>query len=167
MDVAGGDGRFTKDLLLDRFDKVDLFDACPTACRKAKEALRGHPNFGFVTQTTMQEWEWDYKYDGIFMVWCAGYLTKPQLIDFLMEAKVHLQDNGSRISRHSPPSSFIFVLDNILDGKEKSNEWKGQRLRHQNNLESIFKDAGLIIHKQSERIAMPEPNNDIMIWALY
>ena len=49
LDVAGGDGRFTKDLLLERFDKVDLFDVCPTACRKAKQALRDHPNFGFVT----------------------------------------------------------------------------------------------------------------------
>ena len=26
MDVAGGDDRFIKDLLLERFDKVDLFD---------------------------------------------------------------------------------------------------------------------------------------------
>ena len=167
LDVAGGDGRFARGLLVDRYDKVDLFDQCETACGKAEEALRGHPNFGFVTEASMQDWEWDFQYDGIYMIWCVGYLTKPQLIQFLMDAKVHLQANPSRTSRHRAPTSFIFVLDNILDGAEESYVWKGQRLRHQRDLESIFADAGLIVHKRSERVTMPQDNNDVMIWALY
>ena len=84
-----------------------------------------------------------------------------------MDAKVHLQANPSRTSRHRPPTSFIFVLDNILDGAEESSVWKGQRLRDQRDLESIFADAGLIVHKRSERMTMPRDNNDVMIWALY
>ena len=112
-------------MLIDRFDKVDLFDVCPTACRKAKEDLRGHPRFGFVTQSSMQDWEWDYQYDGIFMIWCTGYMNKPQLVQFLKDAKVNLQAHASRVSRNIPPNSFIILLDNVLDGDEKSSEWKG------------------------------------------
>ena len=39
LDVAGGDGRFSKGLLIQRFEKVDLFDQCPLAIKRAKIAL--------------------------------------------------------------------------------------------------------------------------------
>ena len=35
LDVAGGDGRFAGGLLVDRYDKVDLFDQCPKAVKIA------------------------------------------------------------------------------------------------------------------------------------
>ena len=39
LDVAGGDGRLSKGLLLDQYNIVDLFDQCPIGVKKAKQAM--------------------------------------------------------------------------------------------------------------------------------
>ena len=43
IDVAGGDGRLTASLLVKQYNKVDLFDICPEAIKKAKEKLETLP----------------------------------------------------------------------------------------------------------------------------
>ena len=39
LDVAGGDARLTKGLLLEEYKIVDLFDQCPEGVKKAKKAM--------------------------------------------------------------------------------------------------------------------------------
>ena len=39
LDVAGGDARFSKSLLVKLYDKVDLFDQCPIGVEKSKKVL--------------------------------------------------------------------------------------------------------------------------------
>ena len=39
LDVAGGDARFSKSLLVKLYDKVDLFDQCPIGVERSKEVL--------------------------------------------------------------------------------------------------------------------------------
>ena len=39
LDVAGGDGRLSKGLLIDEYQSVDLFDRCHEGISKAAEAL--------------------------------------------------------------------------------------------------------------------------------
>ena len=80
LDMAGSDGRFTVDFLLGQYGKVDIFDQCKTAYKKALAACKGHPNFGFANKSSMQMWEYAFKYCAIYMVWCVGYLNKPTLI---------------------------------------------------------------------------------------
>ena len=46
LDVAGGDGRLTKGLLLKSYAKVDLFDQCPKAVGLARAALGRHSAVG-------------------------------------------------------------------------------------------------------------------------
>ena len=53
IDVAGGDGRLTLGLLLNEYDKVDLFDQCPEAVKKAKQAMKGHKRKGYIAQAGM------------------------------------------------------------------------------------------------------------------
>ena len=69
--------------LLEGFVKIDLFDQCPVAVKRARRAMQQHKSFGFVSQATMQSFEWRFKYSGIFMVWCASYLARPELVHFL------------------------------------------------------------------------------------
>ena len=57
--------------------------------------MAAHPNCGNFYHAKMEQFKWTFSYSAIFMVWCAGYLTKPQLIDFLMEAKVTKPKLGS------------------------------------------------------------------------
>ena len=53
IDVAGGDGRLTMGLLLDAYDKVDLFDQCPEAVKKAKLGMKGHKGKGYIAKAGM------------------------------------------------------------------------------------------------------------------
>ena len=74
LDVAGGDGRLSTSLLTTKYNHVDLFDACSEAVAKAKLALKGLNNFGYIEQANMETYRWRFYYSGIFMVWCVGYL---------------------------------------------------------------------------------------------
>ena len=43
LDVAGGEGRLSRKLLLKQYDTVDLFDQCAVGVKKAKKALHAIP----------------------------------------------------------------------------------------------------------------------------
>ena len=101
------------------------------------------------------------------MVWCIGYLEWPELVPFLQKAKERLDRPACRVTRGSPPESFIIVLDNVLMDDEESVVQKGQRVRTIVEMESIFNAAGLIIHKRSGLKEMPAPFRDVHVWALF
>ena len=46
-DVAGGDGRFSTGLLLKHYGKVDLFEQCPVAVKKAENVMKAWDTFGY------------------------------------------------------------------------------------------------------------------------
>ena len=53
LDAAGGDGRLSKDLLVGLYSRVDLFDKCPEAIKRAKKALNDNPAFGYAEKAPM------------------------------------------------------------------------------------------------------------------
>ena len=167
LDCAGGDGRLSTSFLMKTYQCVDLFDQCPVAVKKAKEAMQGHKAFGYVDQATMQAFEWKFHYNMIFMVWCSGYLTSLQLSTFLQRAQQRLMPSLFRPTRQSPGGSFIILLDNVKNDDEELYEAKGQYIRSAKELEEVFAQAGLIIYKASERAAMPKNFRDVKVWALY
>ena len=115
----------------------------------------------------MQSFKWRFFYSAIFMVWCVGYLERSQLVTFLKVAKTRLMPQPGRISRSSPPDSFIFVFDNVLGEGEESTVIKRQRVRSLAELESIFDEAGLVVHRRSGRTKMLGAFSDVCVWALY
>lgn len=115
----------------------------------------------------MQSFKWAFSYSAIFMVWCAGYLPRLELVSFLRKAKQHLIVDGPRRGRSFEPESFIFLLDNVLSVGEESVVVKGQQVRAEAELETIFRDAGLIVFARSERQPMPASFRDVVTWALY
>ena len=167
LDVAGGDGRFSVDFLIKKYEKVDLFDQCPIGYGKAKQAMKYKRGAGDVKEASMQNYRWDNKYTGVYMIWCAGYLSETLLKKFLERAKRHLRNDGKRTSRREAPDCFIFVLDNVLEDGEESYFLKTQRLRTQAQFETIFSWAGLVVHKRSERMSVGDDFMKVMLWALY
>ena len=90
LDVAGGDGRFSGDLLLRRYEKTDLFDQRPVGAAKAQELFRYKRSAGKVCVASMEHYRFAFKYTGIYMIWCSGYLSEEKLVEFLKAAKKHL-----------------------------------------------------------------------------
>ena len=91
----------------------------------------------------------------------------PDLVPFLQRAKEKLDQGVGRVTRNSPPESFIIVLDNVLMDGEEPVVQNGQRVRTIDEMESIFNAAGLIIHKRSGLRDMPSPFRDVHVWALF
>ena len=115
----------------------------------------------------MQDFEWKFLYNGIFMVWVAGYLSNSSLVAFLKRAKIQLDSSGGPSRRSKTPKSFIFLFDNILDEGEEKDPDKGQRFRTEKQFKAIFVEAGLIIHDQSEPATMPDDFMNVKVWVLY
>ena len=167
LDVAGGDGRLSKSFLVEQYLTVDHFDQCPTAVTKAREALLRHARFGYSKQSTMQDFDWQFEYSGIFLVWVAGYLGDTALVNFLRKAKTKLIPGRFRTTRQEKPESFIIVLDNIIEVDADAALVKSQRLRTEAKLEALFEQVGLLIHRKTDREAMPGDHCDVVAWALY
>ena len=85
----------------------------------------------------------------------------------MRKTKTHLIQYSTRTSRRTAPESFIFLLDNVLGPGEEPFVVKGQLLRSQQEFEAIFDEAGLLVHKRSERQPMPSGFRDVCVWALY
>ena len=85
------------------------------------------------------------------MVWCAGYLGRSSLVTFLKKAKLQLSRDSNMTRRSFVPDSFIIVLDNVLRDNEDPDIVKGQWIRSEQQLETIFAEAGLIVYARSER----------------
>ena len=101
------------------------------------------------------------------MVWCAGYLARPDLVLFLRRAKASLAIDGDRRGRSFEPESFIILLDNVLSEGEEATMVKGQLIREERDLEEIFSEASLFVHARSGREPMPAKFRDVVVWALY
>ena len=115
----------------------------------------------------MQGYGWPFEYSGIFMVWVAGYLGHQDLVTFLRKAKTKLLPSRWRTTRREAPESFIILLDNVIEEDDEPKVDKGQRLRTEAQLEAIFSDAGLLVHRRTKRETMPGDFTDVMAWALY
>ena len=72
-----------------------------------------------------------------------------------------------RVSRNRSPESFIFLLDNVLNEGEEAVIVKDQWVRSERQLEDIFTEAGLLVHKRSSRQQMPAGYRDTVVWALF
>ena len=101
------------------------------------------------------------------MIWCVGYLDRPALVAFLKVAKSRLTPHPGRMNRRSVPDSFLIIFDNVLDEGAESKIMKRQRVRSKTELESIYSEAGLIVHRCSGRKEMPGTFSDVCVWALY
>ena len=67
--------------------------------------------------------------------------------------------------RRTMPESFVFLLD--LSIGEKGLMVKGQLVRSERELECIFSEAGLLVHKRTQRENMPAGFRDVVVWAMY
>ena len=101
------------------------------------------------------------------MVWCAGYLSNPALVNFLRRAKGQLRTQPGTTTRTSEPTSFIFIFDNVLEEGDEKEPEKGQRFRTAKQFEAIFAEAGLLTHKHVGPEPMPGDYMNVKVWALY
>lgn len=58
IEVGCGDGRFSEDALVNKFEAVDLFDANPTAIKLVQKLKKRCPNIYWIDKARMEEYVW-------------------------------------------------------------------------------------------------------------
>lgn len=84
IDCGAGWGRITKEVLLPKFKNVDLLDPAEEQVKKAKEHV---PEVKKFIVKGLQDFEFEYKYDCIWVQWCLCYLTDLDCMSFLEKAR--------------------------------------------------------------------------------
>jgi len=87
-------------VLVELFDKVDLFDRCPVALALVNAVKAVLPKLKHVKQATMQEYQFEEKYNLILMCWCSGYLDDEEFLIFLRKAQKNLVQAFKKTTRH-------------------------------------------------------------------
>ena len=76
LEVACSRAHLTNDLLKNKYKKIDLFDKDRVKVNELKRKFILNSKDIQPTAATMENFEWKYKYDGIFLHWCLNYLTR-------------------------------------------------------------------------------------------
>ena len=87
-------------MLCQVYSTTDVMDQCEKYIEKAKEILKDKKIGHFYTKG-MQEFEFEEKYDCVWIQWVISHLTDEHAVQFLVKAKQALT-----------PSGFIILKEN-------------------------------------------------------
>mmetsp|Transcript_43474 Transcript_43474/g.31298 ORF Transcript_43474/g.31298 Transcript_43474/m.31298 type:complete len:98 (+) Transcript_43474:501-794(+) len=94
----------------------------------------------------MQEFEYEYKYDCVWMQWCLCYLTDPDLKDYLIRTRdnMHIAEDGRK--------GIVFIKENIYDDGFVHDKDDNSVVRSDQHFRAIFKEAGyeVLAHKHQK-----------------
>ena len=82
-DCGGGIGRVALNLLTKEFDTTDLLEPAANLIEKAKESMAANPKMGDFYHIGLHEFDFNKKYDIVWMQWVVGHLTDNDLIECL------------------------------------------------------------------------------------
>ena len=108
LDCASGIGRVTEYVLIEFYDKIDLFEQEDNFINKMKEKFCNNFHIGNIEKNTLQNYIFKCKYDLIWIQWCLENLNKNDIISFLLKCKKNLNENG-----------IIVIKENCLLKKKK------------------------------------------------
>ena len=108
LDCASGIGRVTELVLVNFYDKIDLFEQEDNFINKMKDKFFNNNQIGLIEKNTLQNFKFDCNYDLIWIQWCLENLNKNDIIVFLLKCKNNLSKN-----------KLIIIKENYLLKKKK------------------------------------------------
>lgn len=85
IDCGAGWGRITENVLSKRFKTIDLVEPSSKQINKARKLLQWKVRQFY--QQGLQEFQFTFKYDCIWIQWCLCYLTDDDCLEFLKRAR--------------------------------------------------------------------------------
>eukprot|EP00347_Sterkiella_histriomuscorum_P023272 403335282 len=155
LDCGAGIGRVTKSVLLDRFDFIDLVEPSQVQLDKAREYI-GSDKVQNLYCKGLQEFEFEHKYDVIWLQWVLCYLTDDDLVQFLKKCGENLTDENS----------LIFVKENVHESSFYVDKDDNSVVRSDQIFQDIFEQAGFIVVKHVYQQGFPKELFRISLYAL-
>ncbi len=143
LESCGGIGRVTKNLLVDYFDEVDMFDQEENFIAKAKEDMNRVYRVKDIARSSIQGYVFQKYYDAMWLQWSLENLEDEDLEVFLSKCHENLVDNG-----------IVIVKENIPPIGKDYDIGKDYLARSPQTIRSFFFEAGFELIE--EHIPTPE-----------
>ena len=115
LDCAAGIGRVTEYVLSNFFSEIDLFEKDKVFLEKCKQKFIGNDKVKNIYESSLEKFQFEKKYDLIWIQWCLENLEDEDLIPFLKKCKENLCENGKIIVKEN-----YYFFDNSEDNKNKN-----------------------------------------------
>ncbi|XP_063825516.1 N-terminal Xaa-Pro-Lys N-methyltransferase 1-like [Ostrinia nubilalis] len=157
LDCGAGIGRIAKNLLIPKFEKVDLVEQDEKFVSTAKQLIgEDNEKLGTVYQIGLQQFKPQKTYDVIWCQWVLGHLNDYDLIAFLERCSEALAENG-----------VIVIKENITSSDEiEYDDDDSSVTRPVGLMQKIFEAAKLEIIKTSVQDNFPEEIYPVHTFAL-
>ncbi|KAH6645489.1 alpha-N-methyltransferase NTM1 [Truncatella angustata] len=145
LEDGAGIGRVTEGLLLKVAKQVDIIE--PVI--KFTDGLQHKPGIRAIHNIGLDDWipTKDDSYDLVWIQWCVGHLTDPQLVQHLERCKAALNPDGG----------VIVVKENINSIDEDFfDETDSSVIRQDAKFRALFKQAGLTLFKTELQKGFPK-----------
>ena len=90
----------------------------------------------------MQDFEYERRYDCIWIQWCLMYLTDKDLHEFLVRTREALEVSEEVNVKGIKKSGLLFVKENVNDEKFLVDKSDNSIMRTNRQFEVMFEDAG-------------------------
>ena len=158
LDCGAGIGRIAKTTLLPVFKECDILEPSKVQIDKARDNVPNARNFFC---TGLQEFNYESKYDCIWVQWCLCYLTDSDLSQFLIKTR------ESGLNRTSDgKTGLVFVKENVAGASFILDKSDNSVMRTDKQFLAIFEDAGYTVMKQFYQKGMPRELHHISCFVL-
>ncbi|CDW75016.1 methyltransferase-like protein 11a [Stylonychia lemnae] len=155
LDCGAGIGRVTKYILESRFEKIDLLDPTKELLAKARDFI-GSDKVDKIYCTGLQDFEFEYQYDCIWVQWVLCYLTDKDIRVFLRKCSQYLRDENS----------LLICKENVHDDSFYVDKEDNSVIRSDKLFQEIFEEEGFCIVKHQIQPGFPDNLFTISIYAL-
>ena len=142
LDCAAGIGRVTEYVLSNFFSEIDLFEKDRVFLEKCKQKFIGNDKVKNIYESSLEKFQFEKKYDLIWIQWCLENLEDEDLFPFLKKCYDNIKDDGIIIVKEN-----LYNIDEEEENeeeevkKEKSNKKNEIKDEKNNNYECKYSEA--------------------------
>ena len=143
LDCAAGIGRVTEYVLSNFFNEIDLFEKDKVFIEKCKKKFIGNDKIKNIYNSSLEKFEFNKKYDLIWIQWCLENLEDDDIKPFLKKCYDNLNDDGIIIVKEN-----LYNINEDEENEDSEKENKKIESKKEDNKNYEYKYSDLDYSKQ-------------------
>ena len=143
LDCAAGIGRVTEYVLSNFFKEIDLFEKDKVFIEKCKKKFIGNDKIKNIYNSSLEKFEFNKKYDLIWIQWCLENLEDDDIKPFLKKCYDNLNDDGIIIVKEN-----LYNINEDEENEDSEKENKKIESKKEDNKNYEYKYSDLDYSKQ-------------------
>ena len=143
LDCAAGIGRVTEYVLSNFFKEIDLFEKDKVFIEKCKKKFIGNDKIKNIYNSSLEKFEFNKKYDLIWIQWCLENLEDDDIKPFLKKCYDNLNDDGIIIVKEN-----LYNINEDEENEDSEKENKKIEAKKEDNKNYEYKYSDLDYSKQ-------------------